>query len=254
MTDRCSSLRGAARRILVVIGAAGAVAGCTADFKGPAPPMRSLDEPVAVAALPDMCHVLVANGNFDLSHRSGSVVPVDVASRSVIADRGVEIGAFAGQIRVHPNGRYGYVSVRGDDSITWFEIVTDGDAPSLDCDADADGRCSDAHRLTVDKEPGSDRLLTEPLGLELACPRDGTGCLPGSRVSGLVTTWMRSGEVAYHPVGADGKPWGAGYVPKTGHRLTTPGFPQDITTVSGAKGLALAAGAGCGAVGGRVGR
>lgn len=169
-----------------------ALAACPGQFEGEPPTLSGFDEPVAIAAHPDGCTVYVANGNFDSRARGGSVVAVDVATRKALPGRGVEIGSLAAQLRIHENGAAGYVSVRGDDSVTWFSI--DADDHGLSCGG---GRCG---RLRARTLPGSSREnLSEPLAIELV-EQDG-------EVRGILTTWMRDGEVTLHElVPATGKP------------------------------------------------
>ncbi len=213
------------------------LAGCSIQFEGPAPPLGALKEPVALAALPGQCHVLVSNGNFSLKDRGGSVVVADVATREIVAGAGVEIGSFSGQLRVHPNGKVGYVTVRGDDSITWFDVTQpDAAPPRLSCGGSE--RCGDADRLP--STPADDDL-TEPLGLELLCAWDGQRCGSDDVPVGLVATWLRSGAVTFHPLFSKDQVGGSAGVPETGldaTRLTEWGLLDEPYTIPGVSGLA----------------
>jgi len=212
-----------------------ALAACPGQFEGEPATLSGFDEPVALAAHPDMCTVYVANGNFDVRKRGGSVVAVDVATRAVLPGRGVEIGSFAGQVRIHPSGRLGYVSVRGDDSVTWFRI--DDDTMGLYCDG-GERSCG---RLQARTRPGVSRsYLAEPLGLELVCARDELlRCEPGT-VEGLLTTWLRDGEVTMHQIETErDAALGEPVDPSSAFHLTKRWRPDERFLVPGINGVAV---------------
>lgn len=222
-------------------GAASVGLGCSAQFEGPPPRLDRIDEPVAMAATADACHVFVANGNFDLRERGGGVVVVDVVSRRVIPDSGVEIGAFPAQLRLHPGGGKLYATVRGDDSITWIDVLdADGDgAPDLSCGAGPGQRCGRDRKMRLRRSERSSLSVSEPLSLELTCRREAGRCVaddPGEL--GLMSTWLGSGVVAYFPLADDGSPLELDS--DLGIRLVEDLQQQEAVTVSGVAGLAMA--------------
>lgn len=212
--------------------------GCSAQFEGPPPELGRIDEPVAMAVTNDGCHMFVANGNFDLRERGGAVVVVDVVSRSVVADAGVEIGSFPAQLRLHPDGGKLYATVRADDSITWIDVEAGGVAPKLTCGVGED-RCGDDRKLTMRRSESSSLRVAEPLTLEISCLREAGRCVADDPSElGLISTWLSSGVVAYFPLGDDGVPLELDS--DLGIRLVGETQQQEDVTVAGVAGLAMA--------------
>ncbi len=227
--------------LALAAGVALAVAiGCTAQFEGPAPLLDHIDEPVAMATTADGCHVFVANGNFDLRERGGGVVVVDVATRKVVPNAGVEIGSFPAQLRLHPNGKRLYATVRSDDSITWIDVGdANGDGiPDLSCGEGPGDRCPIDRKMRLRRSQGSSLYVQEPLSLELTCKRTAGRCdTDDDGEIGLMTTWLGSGVVAYFPLDDEGAPLQLDS--DLGIRLVEAGQQQEDVTVSGVAGLAM---------------
>ncbi|MFH1531147.1 MAG: hypothetical protein ABIK09_10505 [Pseudomonadota bacterium] len=136
-----------------------ALAGCS-EVDGEPPIFGRLHYPVSVAVTPSGDHLLVANSNFDLGKRYASVAVVDLETRSFIEDSGVSVGAFPGALTLappreldgEPRSRVGYLPIREDDSLTWFQIDWVGGDPVLRCDdpeeSYADRRCAGRYVIT----------------------------------------------------------------------------------------------------------
>jgi len=174
------------RRALTAVVTAGALccAGCLIGRSGVQPPDDDLHFPTAAALSPDGGHLVVANSNFDLAYRNGTIVLVDLdavashvdacpvdgcepvdASEFILEEDTVEIGSFASLMTASPEGPRMYVTVRGDTSLTWFEVddsaapgrrltCFDPDSPPKNRKCDSDHRVSsglppDPHDVTV---------------------------------------------------------------------------------------------------------
>ncbi|MBL8601127.1 MAG: hypothetical protein JNK72_04305 [Myxococcales bacterium] len=175
-----------------------AVTGCPSN-DGQDPPNDQFYRPIAAAIGGDGNWLFVANSNFDLRYNGGTVVAVDLArvrARAVEAAAGQpgnncrpdatrsgavvcpsgdfiraevtrKINPFAVDLAYaqYPNHQRLYVVVRGDGSLTWFDVDNAG---SLNCGASAaGGACDDAHRVGVDpaQSPAGVRLPPDPSAL-----------------------------------------------------------------------------------------
>lgn len=213
--------------------------GCSFEFEGPPPPTDRFESPSAIAATPDMRHVLVANGNFGKGHRGGAVLPLDVNCREIHAEGAVELGSFASQLRVHPNGRRAYVTVRGDDSVTWLDLqTTDAGELQLRCGQGSEKVCVDSRLWTIRDLSSNDSFLREPFDIELACARDGLGCRYDPEqpsafpVDGLIVSYLRDGEIAGFQLDDEGTP-----ISTSGERMTSMQHPTEPKVVDGLNGV-----------------
>ena len=193
---------------LLLAGIAALVA-CT-ELNGEPPVFDGLHYPVSVAVTPDGNYLLVANSNFDLGKRHGSVAVVDLATRSFLPERGVSVGAFpgaltlgSGDIEDHPIA--GYLPVREDNSLTWFQMSWAEDAPTL--------RCNDPDRPYQDRRCAGLYVVTEGLdddGEDTSVGNDpySSVYLPGrvGEPDHLVVGSLRSGSLDLFTIGEDGAP------------------------------------------------
>lgn len=125
------------------------------------------------------CGTIGAKENDQPFLHPGVCAPIDVKP---FIEKAVPIGAFASSalvLRREGEGARLFVAVRGDPSITYFDIVDDsdpanpispcGDAFCLDCAADGTTkRCGSAHLVGTDpfSNPRQLSLPTEPAGLD----------------------------------------------------------------------------------------
>lgn len=193
----------ALRAACLALGVAGV--GCPAN-EGVDPPGDSFFYPVTLAASPSGRWLYVTNSDFDLRYNGGTVVPVDLACiRAKVADptharcaalappvrcvadrdepgghvcetrgfvradqvRSISPYAVDSAIARYPDRTRLYVAVRGDGSVTWFDIDDEG---GLDCGAEgALARCGDDHRVGADsaQSPTAARLPPDPSALSL---------------------------------------------------------------------------------------
>lgn len=187
-------------RLTAFAGLCAALGACP-DNAGVPPPADAFFYPVAAAASSDGAWLYVVNSDFDLRYNGGTVVSVDLAavraaasqrvvgngcrvdstaegvsnalrcnaSRFIRADATRRIGPFAVDAAV---ARYAdrerlYVAVRGDGSVTWFDLDGRG---NMRCGAQGeDGLCDDAHRVGIDPSasPYGNRLPPDPSALSV---------------------------------------------------------------------------------------
>lgn len=176
---------------LALAGLCAALGACP-ENAGVPPPTNAFFYPVAAVASADGAWLYVVNSDFDLRYNGGTVVAVDLAAVRDVATRRVpsagcrvdesaegvsdalrcEASRFiraSATRRVNPFAvdaalaRYGdrerlYVAVRGDGSVTWFDLNGRGD---MDCGASSVGDlCDVAHRVGIDP-------AASPLGVRL---------------------------------------------------------------------------------------
>lgn len=186
-------------RLSALAGLCAALGACP-DNAGVPPPADEFFYPVAAAASTDGAWLYVANSDFDLRYNGGTVVSVDLAAVREAASRRVagagcrvddtaegvtnalrcnasrfinaaatrRISPFAvdAAIARYPDRERLYVAVRGDGSVTWFDLDGRG---GLRCGAQGDGLCDDAHRVGIDPaaSPLGNRLPPDPSGLSV---------------------------------------------------------------------------------------
>ena len=205
------------------------------------PPTDRFFNPIALAVDPRGHFLLVANGDFGLTYTSASVVPVDldevgqtlgrlrweqslhgkpVDIRGVLLPGyTVRIGAFAGRMRIDPQGRVAYVASRQDGTIYAIDLQRDEDGRlmGLGCGGRAEPlqRCAETHRLkghpkkSLDTGPGPEEyplqlqptLLREPFGLDFidyskSAAHSSQDTREEDRGLGLIVTYLRGGHAA----------------------------------------------------------
>ncbi|MCB9708548.1 MAG: hypothetical protein H6714_07185 [Myxococcales bacterium] len=140
---------------------------CDLTNPGVATPDAAIYFPVALALSPQMCGsgpctLYVANSNFDLRYRTGSMQALDLERvGAAVRDCGeppcefpdygsfirphgeVLIGSYAGGIAVSPEGDRVYVPIRSDANLTYIDVSADG---GLDCGGRGEKHeCASAH-------------------------------------------------------------------------------------------------------------
>ncbi|MGM0578652.1 MAG: hypothetical protein ACQEXJ_23205 [Myxococcota bacterium] len=201
------------------------VAACTGEPLGDPHPVDELDFPVAVTADPSGRIVWVTSGNFDLAHRGGAVLAVDVATHEYVTAEGpdgedlpvaFQVGGFPGPLQLlERDGRAisGYVLSREDDALYHVSMTGDETAPRLSCSG---GRRSsetnilvcppreDLAEATVPTDDGEDRrnirVGPDPYGALVHHAR------PGQDRDVLLTGAMVDGTVATFGLAEDGAP------------------------------------------------
>jgi YVTN family beta-propeller protein len=139
------------RRLALLLAGLHLVAACASrDYGGQPYPIGELHFPLSLTATPDQRYVLVGNANFDLEYRGGGLAVLDVETNTVLKDRGVEIGNFAGDVALLVRDGApvkAYVPVREDDQVVVIDLDTSDGTLRLSCSADGDSACDDAHRV-----------------------------------------------------------------------------------------------------------
>lgn len=185
-------------KALIVAAFSVSFGGCP-ENAGVSPPLNALFYPVAAATSADGAWLYVVNSNFDLRYNGGTVVTINLASLREAATRGrlgdgcvadttadgvsvaqrCNIASFivpGSTRRINPfavdavTARYAdrerlYVAVRGDGSVTWFDLDAQG---GVHCGAGSVGAfCDDAHRVGIDgaTSPLGNRLPPDPSAL-----------------------------------------------------------------------------------------
>ncbi|MBI5486313.1 MAG: hypothetical protein HY905_03160 [Deltaproteobacteria bacterium] len=182
---RPGKARRSVRFALAAFAAVVALAGCFGSG-GIDPPADRFFFPTGLALAAGGKYLLVANSNFDLRYNSGTVDVVDLAlvdaqidgclgrcrgardeKDFLVADSTVIIGSQVTDLAVAPDGSRAYASVRGNASLTWFDLDEDA-APGtrvLSCfDDPSPGarRCDGGHEVIRN---GDLWLPTEPYAL-----------------------------------------------------------------------------------------
>jgi len=104
-------------------------ASCATDFPGDPPDLDNLEYPVGMALHPSGDTLYVVNANFDLKYRpqdGGTLSVIDLESLTVLPEQTRTMGSFATTVRLNHDASRGYVTVRGDSSVTWFDLSEDG--------------------------------------------------------------------------------------------------------------------------------
>lgn len=178
-----------------------AVPACTLSNPGTPPPAQEFHFPIALAVSADSNHLYVVNSDFNLQYNGGVVQTVDLAavreeiqrcggSCPVSFTPGAEARFVQDAVRINPfavdaglrAGRAGegarlYVLVRGDGTLTYIDIASDG--VRLDCGQSRDntegtlGLCDAAHRIGDDPSESPRGLTLPPLPTAMNIDPDG---------------------------------------------------------------------------------
>ncbi len=195
--------------------------GCAEEFRGRTPIHDGIHYPVGLAVDEASGTLLVANSNFDLTYDSASIVAIDLATNTFL-DTYITVGSFPGDLVLsRPDGAasgFGYIAVRGDNSLTFFNVSGGGGDQanySLYCNDDDDPsqhRCSGDHivdegSLTLDEETGEQEDVTlgaDPFAVAL---------IPGGAgvPDRVVTGSLRTGTVTLMDIVADDPDFKPGY-------------------------------------------
>jgi DNA-binding beta-propeller fold protein YncE len=188
----------------LVAGLCAALGGCP-ENAGVSPPLDEFFYPVAAAVSSDGQWLYVVNSDFDLRYNGGTVVSVNLtavreaatrrvtgngcrvddtsegvsnalrcnASRFILGSATRKLNPFAvdAAIARYPDRERLYVAVRGDGSVTWFDLDAQG---GLSCGAGGAGSlCDDAHRVGIDgsASPLGNRLPPDPSALSVDASR-----------------------------------------------------------------------------------
>ena len=103
--------------------------GCVDDYKGEMPPTDSIELPLSIAIHPDGRYLYVVTSNSNLKYHSdkgGTVVVIDTDTLEILPEQTMTIGSFAGKLALNSDATRGYVPVRGNDSVTYFDIEENG--------------------------------------------------------------------------------------------------------------------------------
>lgn len=171
-------------------------AACQPD-PGDVPDLDALRQPTGLAVGPNASALLVTNGNWDRAQTDSTLMAIDLVALyealddPAAADDGsrpcrrvadddptiecdpsafidprvtVRLGTGAGNIAVdRPTGERGptrlLVPTRSAPSVTWLDVVVDGDGVELDCNQDDEQRCGPDHEIQAS---ASERLPGEP--------------------------------------------------------------------------------------------
>jgi hypothetical protein len=183
-------------------------AACDGEYLGETPDFTGIHYPISAAVDSAGDHLYIANSNYDLAYKSAFISVMDLDDGSFVPESGISMGSFPGAMLLsQPSwgvAESGYLAVREDNSLTWFNIDRSGTVPALACqDAEeplADRRCSGRFVVTQGydsteeetRDLGSDPFSLQPINL---------GGLPG-----LLVTTVASGTVELFSLEADGQP------------------------------------------------
>lgn len=173
--------------------------GCAEEFQGRPPLTDGLHYPLATAVDEVTGRLYVVNSNFDLAYRAASMVTFDLATNQLatgVATFGSFPGAFLLSDSTNSANRFGFLAVRGDNSLTWFSVEGEGEELTFVCSDDADdpGNCGGSHVMTegildLDGDETTFSLGADPYGL---------GFLPGNEEmpDRLVVAAMKGGQLS----------------------------------------------------------
>lgn len=143
------------------------------DSAGVPPPSDRLFFPTAASLTPGGDYLAVVNSNFDLAYGAGTVLLVDLdrvvtdlvsgcpdqgcdpveEAQFVLEDETVRTGSYASFLERAPEGSRMYLTVRGDTTLTWFDVDDDAEPGSKFTCFDPDDpprnrKCDSKHRVT----------------------------------------------------------------------------------------------------------
>lgn len=184
--------------------------GCAEEFQGRPPLVDGLHYPLATAVDEITGRLYVVNSNFDLAYRAASMVSFDLGSHQLTSGNAT-FGSFPGTFLLadsaRSDARFGFLAIRGDNSLTWFRIEGTSDDLSFVCSDDADkpGNCSGSHVLTEGMIELDDGLETD---VSLGSDPYGLGFLPGDEETPdrLVLSAMKGGQLSLLELDDDGLP------------------------------------------------
>jgi YVTN family beta-propeller protein len=185
------------------------LSGCAEEFQGRPPLVDGLHYPLATAVDEATGRLYVVNSNFDLSYRAASMVTFDLETHK-LASGAATFGSFPGAFLLaessRSDSRFGFLAVRGDNSLTWFNIEGKDDDLTFICSDDADdpGSCSGSHVMT-------DGILDQGDGIEtlkLGSDPYGLGFLPGDEETPdrLMVAAMKGGQLSLLELDDEGLP------------------------------------------------
>lgn len=197
---------------------------CSDTTRADRPDPAEFHFPTAVVADPAGAWVYVVSSNFDSLYTGGTIVPIDVASRTVVPAGAVEVGSFAGELALVPGadgrGAGAYLALRDDDALLHLDLAwSDEGQPSFRCAAQpAEGlaRCDgdrsvDVLDLLKDAVPEEERddvpEARDPFAILAGAPvrLDGPeGVIDEGRP--LYVGSLRDGVFLVFTLGADGVP------------------------------------------------
>ncbi len=127
--------------------------GCGVDEEGAPPPSDKLYFPLGLAAHPDGQYLLVSNSVFDRKYNQSFISVVDTFKGEILSDLTTEVDLFSGEIKltktcssqsspVCQSRVIGIVPSRDLDTLTSFELSTEGDKLKIKCgQAEGSNRC-----------------------------------------------------------------------------------------------------------------
>jgi len=131
------------------------LSGCPASG-GIDPPHDRFIYPIGAAVINDGKRLMVVNSNFDLRYNAGTITVVDLdkvaatqgniddESTVIEKDNVLELGAYASDLRLTPDGKHALIPVRGESAVSVIDINDDG---RIHCNEGADFKCDDDHRI-----------------------------------------------------------------------------------------------------------
>ncbi len=183
--------------------------GCAEEFQGRPPLTDGLHYPLATAVDQTTGRLYVINSNFDLAYRAASMVTYDLGTHE-LGGGSATFGSFPGSFLLaestRSNARFGFLAIRGDNSLTWFNIEGSGDDLTFVCSDDAGdpGNCGGSHVITegILEQSGGTETLTlgsDPYGL---------GFLPGDEGTPdrLMVAAMKGGQLSLLELDGEGLP------------------------------------------------
>jgi DNA-binding beta-propeller fold protein YncE len=185
------------------------LSGCADEFQGRPPLVDGLHYPLATAVDEATGRLYVVNSNFDLSYRAASMVTYDLQTHK-LSGGAATFGSFPGAFLLADSSRsdrrFGFLAIRGDNSLTWFNIEGSGDNLSFICSDNAadPGSCSGSHVITEGILEQGDDIETLPLGSDPY----GLGFLPGDEATPdrLMVAAMKGGQLSLLELDDDGLP------------------------------------------------
>ena len=126
------------------------------ESKGIDPPHDRFIYPVATAVTNNGDYLMVVNSNFDLRYNAGTILMVDLQKVAdtdgninneadvILKDRVLELGAYASDLKLTPDGSRALIPVRGESAVLVIDISNSGE---IHCGEEDDLRCDDDHRI-----------------------------------------------------------------------------------------------------------